>query len=229
LCWEDSRYDRLGEWSDKVYNDWSGIEELTNLPDDAFHRNVDKVVLEAGEKHAASVKTAIICPPTIYGKGRGIFNSRSRQAYEMAKLILTAEYIPVIGKGQARWNNVHVADLTDVFLLLTKMAVSKDVDPELWGEKGYYLTENGEHVWSDLARKMGKKASELGFVKVELKEQNLAKDKALEQAGFEAISWGLNSRGKAERARKLLGWKPYRPSLEDEVGEILKDEKNRVE
>jgi nucleoside-diphosphate-sugar epimerase len=228
LCWEDSRHNRLGEWSDNEYNDWTKVEDLTHLPDDAFHRNVDKVVLEAGEKHAASVKTAVICPPTIYGKGRGIFNSRSRQAYEMAKLILTAGYIPVVGKGQARWNHIHVADLTDVFVLLTEKAVSKDVDPELWGEKGYYLTENGEHLWSDLARKMGKKASELKFVKGELKEESLGKEKALEQAGFEALSWGLNSRGKAERARRLLGWKPYRPSLEDEIETILKEEKSRL-
>jgi hypothetical protein len=37
------------------------------LPDEAFHRNVDKIVLEAGAQHAASVKTAVVCPPTIYG------------------------------------------------------------------------------------------------------------------------------------------------------------------
>jgi hypothetical protein len=67
LCWEDSKHDRLGEWSDKEYNDWTAVEELTNLPDEAFHRNVDKIVLEAGTQYAASVKTAVVCPPTIYG------------------------------------------------------------------------------------------------------------------------------------------------------------------
>jgi len=49
-------------------NDWSGVEELTTLPDSAFHRNVDKVVLEAGTKHGDVIKTNIVCPPTIYGK-----------------------------------------------------------------------------------------------------------------------------------------------------------------
>lgn len=70
LTYQDSEADRLGEWSEKEYNDWSGVEELTNLPDSAFHRNVDKVVLEAGIKHADVVKTNIVCPPTIYGKPR---------------------------------------------------------------------------------------------------------------------------------------------------------------
>jgi hypothetical protein len=68
LTWEDSENDRLGEWSDKEYNDWTGVEELTSLPDSAFHRNVDKVVLEAGNKYGDVIKTNIVCPPTIYGK-----------------------------------------------------------------------------------------------------------------------------------------------------------------
>lgn len=68
LTFEDSKKNLLGEWSEKEYDDWANVEELTNLPDDAFHRNVDKIVLEAGTKHSDVLKTAIICPPTIYGK-----------------------------------------------------------------------------------------------------------------------------------------------------------------
>lgn len=67
LTWEDSEKGNLGEASDKVYNDWDGIGELTSLPDTAFHRNVDKIVLEAGEEHGDVLKTALLCPPTIYG------------------------------------------------------------------------------------------------------------------------------------------------------------------
>ncbi|KIW75406.1 hypothetical protein Z517_10147 [Fonsecaea pedrosoi CBS 271.37] len=68
LTYEDSKNNRLGEWSTKEYNDLSGVDELTHLPDEAFHRNVDKIVLEAGTKYADRVKTALVCPPTIYGK-----------------------------------------------------------------------------------------------------------------------------------------------------------------
>ncbi|KAF2120563.1 hypothetical protein BDV96DRAFT_538759 [Lophiotrema nucula] len=227
LCWEDMRHDRLGEHSDNEYNDWTAVQDLTNFPDDAFHRNVDKIVLEAGAREIESVKTAIVCPPTIYGRGRGPVSTRSRQAYELAKFILTNKYIPIIGGGKARWNNIHVADLADLFVLLTEKAASSDNSSDLWGEKGYFLAENGEHVWADLSRLMGKKAEELGYAK-DLKEDALGKDAALKAAGFEAISWGLNSRGKAERARKVLGWKPQRPSLEDEAQGILKDEKERL-
>ena len=70
LCFADSDDDfaGLGRWSDRQYNDMSGVGELTSLPDRAFHRNVDKLVLGFGEKHADVLKTVIVCPPTIYGK-----------------------------------------------------------------------------------------------------------------------------------------------------------------
>jgi nucleoside-diphosphate-sugar epimerase len=227
LCWETMRDDaRLGEASERVYNDWSAVQDLTGLPSDAFHKNVDDLVLSAGSD---SVKTAILCPPTIYGRGRGPSNTRSRQAYELAHLILTGGYIPIIGQGKARWNNVHVADLAQLFVLLTEAAVAGKTDSELWNEKGYYLVENGEHFWADLARAMGRKAVELGLLEGELEEKSLGKDKAIDQAGFEAVSWGFNSRGTAERAKRLVGWEPKAAGIEDTIEEILKDEKSRID
>jgi nucleoside-diphosphate-sugar epimerase len=144
-------------------------------------------------------------------------------------LVLTGKYVPIIGQGKARWNNVHVADLAQLFVLLTEAAVNNNTDTELWNEKGYYLVENGEHLWADLARLMGKRAHELGLVDKKLEEKSLGKEKAIDQAGFEAVSWGFNSRGKAVRAKKVVGWEPKAPSIEDTVDEILKDEKSRLD
>lgn len=225
LTYFDSKDDKLGEWEEKEFNDYSGVSELTNLPAEAFHRNVDEIVLDTGAQHGDVVKTAIVCPPTIYGHGRGPVSGRGRQVYEMSKLILQKGYAPVIGKGKARWNNVHVHDLSNVFALLAEAAVQQNLSDEIWGEKGYFLTENGEHLWSDLSILVAKKAAELGYINKDPKTQSLSKQEALDVAGFEAVSWGLNSRGKAERARKVLGWKPSSPSLEDEVEDILKREK----
>jgi len=68
LTFEDSDRGVYGNKSEKVYDDWEGVEELLTLPDHAFHRNVDQLVLETGAKHADVLKTALVCPPTIYGK-----------------------------------------------------------------------------------------------------------------------------------------------------------------
>ncbi|KAK6070011.1 hypothetical protein SCUP515_08689 [Seiridium cupressi] len=229
LMYSDESSNRLGEWDEKQFNDWDGVEELTSLPDKAFHRIVDKIVLEAGTKHGDVVKTALVCPPTIYGKGRGPVWGRSRQAYELGSQILKHGFAPVVGKGKARWNSVHVHDLSDAFVLLAEAAVSGNLSEELWGAKGYFLAENGEFVWTELSKLMAKKAYEAGYLKEEPKEKQLSKDEAFELADYNAVTWGLNSRGKAERLRKVLGWKPHRQSIEDEVPEILKSEKALLE
>ncbi|KIV97312.1 hypothetical protein PV10_01074 [Exophiala mesophila] len=219
----DNNFEGLGTWSDKEYNDWTKVDELTSLPDHAFHRNIDKLVLDVGVTNPDVVKTVIVCPPTIYGRGRGPGSQRGRQLYEMASLILKRQIIPVVGQGQSRWNNIHVADLTEVFKLLVDRAVDGDANnTDIWGKNGYILTENGEHLWTDVAKKLASIAENKGYIK-SAHESPLSKDEALEAAGFEAVSWGLNSRGKAERAAKALGWKPTRV-LDDYLDEIIEDE-----
>lgn len=162
------------------------------------------------------------------GKGRGPVAGRGRQVYELSKLILQKGYAPIIGQGKARWNSVHVHDLAQLFVLLTEAAVSKNLNSELWGANGYYFAENGEHVWGDLSKHIAGQAAQLGFIEKDFKEYGLGKDEAVGVAGFEALSWGMNSRGKAERARKQLGWQPKEVSIEDEVPSILKQEKERL-
>lgn len=43
-----------------------------------------------------------------------------------------------------------------------------------------------------------------------------------------AVLWGANSRCKAIRARKLLGWAPKERSLEDELPDIVASEVQRL-
>ncbi|KAI0440196.1 hypothetical protein F4803DRAFT_563994 [Xylaria telfairii] len=230
LTYFDTVEERLGQPSDTVFDDLDGVGVLTTLPNEAFHRNVDKIVLECGIEHARAVRTAVVCPPTIYGNGRGPVSGRSRQCYEMAKVILTKKYIPIIGTGLAKMGNVHIQDLTQAYILLVEAALSGNASPELWGARGYHLTVTGEHTWGPLARTMAAKAQEMGLLKNdgELEEYQMGGEEALETAGFEAISWGLNARCKGLRLAKFLGWKAEHPSLEDELSEIVRSEADRL-
>jgi nucleoside-diphosphate-sugar epimerase len=81
-------------------------------------------------------------------------------------------------------------------------------------------------LWKELARSIGDKAQELGFVE-KLEEKAVQKEDAIALAGLVAFSWGLNSRGKSSRAKNLLGWKPRR-IIEEEIEALLKDEKARL-
>lgn len=44
---------------EKEYDDWDGIHEPVNLPGHEFHRNVDKIILEAADESTKNFKTAI--------------------------------------------------------------------------------------------------------------------------------------------------------------------------
>jgi len=198
------------------------VAGLTGLPDKAFHRDVDKIVLEAASD---SVKTAILCPPTIYGSGRGPGNGRSRQVYNLAKRTLEGGKAPQLGRGLTEWDNVHVHDLSDLFILLADAAVKNDpkLDDKLWGKEGYFLAENGHHVWGEVSKEVGEVAFEKGYIK-EKGTNVLTIEDAKKSYGFEALSWGLNSKGFAKRARKYLGWKPKGRSLKDEIPDIVDSE-----
>ncbi|KAB8298120.1 hypothetical protein EYC80_001878 [Monilinia laxa] len=226
LCWKDMETQTYGEApSEEPYNDLEGVSRLTSLPDTAFHRDIDKIVLAAGSD---SVKTAIVCPPSIYGPGRGPGNQRSRQVYNLARITLQKGQAPQLGKGLTEWDNVHVHDLTALWVLLADAAVAGPGpnDAEIWNERGYFLAENGHHVWGELSKQVGEVAFERGYIKTkEVALMNV--DEAKELAGFEAISWGLNSKGFAKRARKYLGWKPTGRSLKDEIPFIVDSEAKR--
>lgn len=104
----------------------------------------------------------------------------------------------------------------------------KDKVKELWGARGYYFVESGEHVWGELARGMARKAFEMGLLAEKPEDHPLDKDEALEVAGFEAVSWGWNSRGRAQRLRRVLGWRPRAPTLGESTAGILEYEKGRL-
>jgi nucleoside-diphosphate-sugar epimerase len=162
----------------------------------------------------------------LLGTGRGPGSQRSRQVYELSKVTLQRKKAPIIGAGQSYWNNVNVHDLSDLFRLLVDAAVSgkqKDADG-VWGESAYYLAENGEHRWGEVAKQIADCAADLGYIPEAAIEKISNAEDAKLLAGFESLSWGMNSRGRARRARKLLGWNPSRPSLEDEIPNIVKRE-----
>ncbi|KAJ5124939.1 uncharacterized protein N7515_008764 [Penicillium bovifimosum] len=223
LTYEDTDKNEYGNRSEHVYNDWDGVDELLNLPDHAFHRNVDKLVLEAAAKHSDVLRTALVCPPTIYGTGRGPISQRSRQVYELAKLTIRQQKGPIIGAGQSITNHIHVHDLSDVYARLVDAAIAGRTDDGLWGPRAYYLTENGEHCWGDIAKATAEIAAKLGYIP-EAKTGPLDLESARQNAGYESVSWGLNSRGRSLRARKLLGWKPSAPGLVETLPEIVSGE-----
>ncbi len=226
LLYNDIQRQIFGEASDKIYDDWEGIGEVTSLPDSAPHRAIDKIVLGAGRWLLDSVKTAIVCPPTIYGRGRGPGNQRSHQVYELARCTLERKSGIQVGAGKTYWTNVHVYDLSDCFLKLVEDAAMR-AGKATWGNEGYYFTENGEHVWGDISKGVASAAHKQGFLESD-EVVTVTAEEADKLTPYGSMVWGANSRCKAIRARKLLGWSPKERSLMDELPDVVASEARRL-
>ncbi len=219
----DETHKRYGQppLPEQAYHDIKDIEKIINLPDQAFHRNVDKIVLAANDSPA--VKTVIVGPATIYGAGRGPGNKDSKQVYSLARLTLTDGYAPVVGTGKVEWDNVHIHDVSSLFRLLAEAAVdpSKRQDPEIFGPHGYFFNPGATHTWGEVAEQVAEETVKQGYLK----------EAPLKVVKFEDIankSLGTNSKGVGERAAKYLGWKPTGPTLKHEIPGIVAIEAKKL-
>ena len=92
-----------------------------------------------------------------------------------------------------------------------------------WGPEGYYLTENGTHIWGDMSRAVAAEAHKQGLIPSD-EVANLSPEEIGQLREYGFILWGANSRGSAIRARKLLDWAPSGKSIETEIPELVADE-----
>lgn len=212
-----------GEQTTHVYDDWSGIKEVTSLPDTYEHRSVDKIVLAAAEKNPGNIFTAIVCPPCIFGPGRGPDNQRSIQAYELAKTTLNRGKGFQVNAGQNIWHEVHVQDLSDVFLGLVTAALQPGGGKATWNAEGYYFAESGEIVWGEISRKVAQIAKDKKLIET-AEVDSVPGDEANKLMRGARFLIGTNSRCKAVRARELLGWAPKQKSLVEMLPEIVEQE-----
>lgn len=228
LLYSDIQSSTYGQASTHIYDDWGNLSEVTSLPDAAPHREVDKIVLEGGTQHAEKVKTAIICPPTIYGPGRGPGNQRSHQVPELARCTLEKGHGIQVGEGKTFWTSIHVHDLSLLYLSLFRAAVDgHGASRATWGTEGYYFCEAADLVWGDVAAQIAKAARERGWIESDEVVKYEPED-ANKLTPMGAALWGCNSRARAVRARKLLGWEPRSPSLDAEIGPTVEVEAKRL-
>lgn len=210
-----------GEMSTKIYDDWDGIGEVTSLPDHAPHRKNDKNVINAD---GPKVKTAIVCPPTIYGPGRGPGNQRSHQIPELVRSMLEEKKGLQVGDGENLGPNVYIHDLSDCYVKLVEAAVEGG-GQATWGKEGYYFAENGEHIWGRISKAVAKYAHKQGFLPSD-EVVSISEKEADDLTWWGSALWGANSRFHAIRARKLLGWSPSKGAkdLDADILEVVSAE-----
>ena len=204
---------KYGERFDTVHDDWDHIGQLVSFPDYAPHRKIDKVVLAADP---AKIRTAIVAPSVVYGMGRGPDKTKSAPLFDP---FLKQRKVFVVGEGDNIWHNIHVQDLSQLYLLLAEAAVNGGRNAT-WNQKGYYLAENGSYVTREMLRLACHILHKKGLVKSPEPEFLTLEESEDIQLWFKIIVGG-DSRGIAIRGRKLLGWAPSMPSFEDELEKAL--------
>ncbi|KAK4062943.1 hypothetical protein Trihar35433_8738 [Trichoderma harzianum] len=208
-------------------------EQQTRAPFPAFQKAVstNNTVIKLADE--LDVKSYIIAPCIVYGKGLGFGNKISAQTVAIVRAAKEAKRVYRVDDDSPTWPVCHIRDNTDLYIRLLAAILSEN-DNIGHGRQGYYLPSPGSVAWDDLYARMAISLAKKGIVEDE--QVKLADDTALE-----TMSRGLNCpkayvrvqlAGKCtltpKHGTEALGWVPkFAPehileTAETEVELILK-------
>ena len=186
-----------GEPSDRVYTEDTGL--LQPLTEKVGRVAIDKAVLAAAHR---GVRSIVLCNSLIYGRGLGV----KEDSIQVPWLIDLAKKRGVachVGRGLNVWSNVHIDDLVELYVLAIDHAPAG----------AFFFVENGEASMKTVAEGINRL---LGY---DRDTKSLSIDEAVKEWGAAPahFTFGSNSRVTADKARRMLGWDPSGPSLEEEL------------
>ena len=162
----------------------------------------DRVALDNDIRATNGVRSVVIAPSLIYGRGHGL-NPDSIQMPWLIALARKNGIATHIGSGENRWSNVHIDDLVTLYALALEKAPSGI----------FYFAENGENSMREVCEAINRM---LGF---NGRTRAMTVDEAAAEWGEGPANdtMGSNSRVRAKRARAELGWQPQAISLIEEI------------
>lgn len=188
----------MGEPSDAIFTEDTPVKPE---PDKEHRVALNKLIVDA----APGVRTVVLCNSLIYGDTLGA----PAQSVQIPPLVAQARESGIaryIGRGLNIWSNVHIADMADLYLLALEKAPAGS----------FYYVENGETAFGNLVQSIAD-ALNLG------EAQSWPAADAVARWGRElaVFALGSNSRIRADKARRELGWVPTRSSAIDWVKQSL--------
>ncbi|OBT77959.1 hypothetical protein VF21_04364 [Pseudogymnoascus sp. 05NY08] len=213
----------LGELDNKVLDDVADFVKIKEILS-KNPRGSETMILNAAAKNTKNgrpVKSAILCPPAVYGFGRGPISKRGGKLTALMRAIILYKSAFSVENGRNHWSVVDIHNLAKAYLFLVDKALGRiGVEDKYWDSKGYYVVETEELCWGAFARSIGERVQNRFFI------DELAIVKKLTANEVDAIYaggstyWGTNARCMGSRLRQL-GWKPYRGCLEKYVNQRL--------
>jgi nucleoside-diphosphate-sugar epimerase len=120
-----------GNFNPRVWNDIEDAQEIYDLPDSARHHSIDRDIMDAS---TGLLRTAMICPPDIYGQNTGIGNRTTYLIPEYVKVLLGMKEAFYLGAGENMRAVTHINDVVDMFLMLLGKAIEGGGNAE-WGKE----------------------------------------------------------------------------------------------
>lgn len=189
-----STYDN-GEYVDRVFNEDT---PFTPMPEKATRVAIDEQVLRAA---LDGIRSVVIRPTLIYGRGIGVDSS----SVQIPRLIAQAKQTGVarhVGRGLNVWSHVHITDVVDLYLLALEHAPAGSL----------FYAENGEASMKSAVEAMSRMLGLGGGT------SDWPIEDAVTVLGPGAhLTFGSNSRARADKARRVLGWEPKGPPLLHEI------------
>ncbi len=156
----------------------------------AMNRFVREAAIDKG------IRSVVICPSMIYGRGRGL----QPDSDQLPKIIALSKQLGAgvyFGKGLNRYSNVHIDDLAELYLLVLEKAPGGS----------FFFAESGHASFKEIAEMVSRSLG-LGGKTISLNVADLVRQHG--DAGRYGIT--SNSLVSAVNARRL-GWSPKGPSL----------------
>jgi nucleoside-diphosphate-sugar epimerase len=178
-----------GEASETVYDGETAFEPLAEKRPRV---ELDNFVRAAAKDNIRSI---VICPTMVYGIGSG-YNPHSIQIPFLINQAKKDEAARYIGAGANRWSNVHIDDLTDLYLLALERAQAGS----------FFFAENGEKSLKAIAEEIG------GLLNVSAESWTEAEAIAAFGRDAAVFGFGSNSRVSSRKAREL-GWNPQKNDI----------------
>jgi len=158
----------------------------------AWRQAVEDRVLAAAKRNVRSI---VIRPAIVYGRGGGI-------PAGFADSARTEGAARFVGTGENRWPFVHVDDLADLYLAALERAPAGTL----------LLATTGPSV---AVREVAEAASRGAGAGGRTAATPLAE--ARQSMGPYADALALDQQASGRRAEELLGWRPYRPGVLEEM------------
>jgi nucleoside-diphosphate-sugar epimerase len=187
----------MGEPSDRVFHEDTPIEPE---PERVGRVAIDRLVLTT-----SGIRSVVICNAMIYGKAQGA-PAQSVQVPVLAQQAKQSGVARYIGRGLNRWSNVHIADVSALYVLAIAKAPAGS----------FMYVESGEAALRQIVEAI---AERLGVGPA----QSWPSEQAIEFWGRNKaiLSLGSNSRVRGRRASELLGWAPQHRSIVDWISNEL--------